>query len=147
MGTPGCRAGKTPLRIQIRQVCTPPNSVVRVQPQLDSEDEQSCWLGSILRHCRDELGLTRCVCQLWPAHPSSPSRSDFQHCRFHCRFHCSPHGVRSEYRLLQRNPQCWGRLVSPAWFSFPTGGTRGSGETSLCGEVLSWQEAVQSVLL
>ena len=33
------------LRIQIRQIFTPPCSMVRMQPQLGSTDEQSCWVG------------------------------------------------------------------------------------------------------
>uniref|UniRef100_F6V2F8 Homeobox-containing protein 1 n=2 Tax=Equus TaxID=9789 RepID=F6V2F8_HORSE len=37
-------------RIQIRQICTPPSSLVRMRPQIGSSDEQSCWLRLLLEH-------------------------------------------------------------------------------------------------
>lgn len=52
VGKLGSRANKTPLKIRIRQICSPPSS------QLGSADEQSCWLGLLLGHCSMSL-----VCQ------------------------------------------------------------------------------------
>lgn len=52
------------LRIRIRQICTPPSSLVRVSPQFGSANEQSHWLEFLLEYFRHELSLPRSKCWL-----------------------------------------------------------------------------------
>ena len=73
----GSRASKTcHLRIQVRQICTPPCSLVRLCPQLGSADEkkQNYYLGpaGVNSVCQDP-----CIDCFKPL-PSSPSQSDSQ---------------------------------------------------------------------
>ena len=60
IGNLGSKASKTPpLRIRIRQICTPWSPPVRVYPQVSSIGEQSCSLGKQLGICRYKLSLPR----------------------------------------------------------------------------------------
>lgn len=62
VGKAGSMTGKTPsLMIQIKQICTPPSSLVKAHWGLGSVDEQSCWLRLLLRHHRYEVSWPRCV--------------------------------------------------------------------------------------
>lgn len=62
MGKAGSRTSKTPsLMILIRQICTPPNSLVKVHQGLGSVDEQSCWLRLLLGHHRYKVSQPRYV--------------------------------------------------------------------------------------
>lgn len=47
-------------------------------PQLGSAHEQSCWLGLLLRHCRQEPSLPGPVCWCCKSLPLSLSQSDSQ---------------------------------------------------------------------
>ena len=76
MGKAGSRTGKTPsLMILIRQICTPPNSLVKVHQGLGSVDEQSCWLRFLLGPHRYSQPAKMCASCYKPV-PSSLSQPD-----------------------------------------------------------------------
>ena len=105
VGKQGYRADKIPrLRIQIRQICTLLSSLVRVHLQLHSADEQSCWLGLLLGHCRYELSLPRSVCWLLqtPPHFSVSVRFPVQ----------SPW-----YEIRVQAPVKWPTMLCGGWLS------------------------------
>lgn len=104
VGKLGFWASKTSCSgIQIRQTCTPPNSLVRACPQLSSAVEQSCWWGLLLEHQRSELSLYTEPC----SYELNPTEY---------RFPCNSLGAKSE----QGRPQskCT-RLTVPPGFPFP----------------------------
>lgn len=132
VGRLGFRARKIPhLRIQIRHICIPPRSLIRLHPHFDSADEQRCWLRLLLRHCRYELSLLGYECWLLqaPSHFLSHSQilSDWAH-----RLPYNSLSVRSEWGLPQSDPQYWGMVVCSGCSSLIRW-TRGLGETSLHG--------------
>ena len=130
----GLRTSKTlHLKILIRQIYTPPSSLVKVHPQLGSAGEQILWLGLLTKHHRCELNLVGFYKPL----PPSPSESDSQG--------LSPTDspaipvVQDQSRCSFKVTHNAGEgLFVPSWFSFPTGETRGSRETTLHGVALAW---------
>ena len=137
VGKPGSRASKLRLRLWIRQICTPSNSLVRVHPQLVAVNEQSCQLGLLLGHRRYEVGA-----KIWVLAVASPAPLP-GHRQIHkgwapqillqplwCRFRA---GVPTNAGSGWLFP-----FVPSPGFSFPTGRTEGSGETSPCGAALAW---------
>lgn len=100
----GSRASKTDSKIWTTKICILPSSLSRVCFWLGSADEQSYWLGLLLRHCKYELYWLRYVCWLLQSLPSSLSQSDFQSDCNTCSM------IPEQGLLLQRNPnseKCW----------------------------------------
>lgn len=79
VGKAGSMTGKTPsLMIQIKQICTPPSSLVKAHQGLGSVDEQSCWLRLLLGHHRYESQPAKMCAGCYKSLPSSLSQSDSQ---------------------------------------------------------------------
>lgn len=78
-GQTGSKVGRTPWpRIQIRQICTQPRSMLRVWSCFGSADDQSHWLGLLFGHCRYELSQRRSICWLLQDPPPSSLQADSQ---------------------------------------------------------------------
>lgn len=102
----GFRPGKIPrVRIQIKQVYTPPSSLVRASCQLGSAGDQNHWWCCYLSTadvnpvCRDPCA--RCCKSL----PAFSATARFPVAR-PCRLQGNPHSRRSSQGFPQSNPQC-----------------------------------------
>lgn len=144
-GKMGSRASNSPhLRIWIRQIFKQMCLLVRVCSQLHSTDEQ-IRLRLLLGYDRYELGLPTSMCWLLqtPSYFSIIIR--FLVIDFTESFAILMGWDQSrDSNKLTHNAGIG--LVSPHLrFPLPTGGTGSSGETSLCGTVLSWGKSMWSM--
>lgn len=100
MGNPGCRAGKTHLSIQIRQICILPSSWVKACPvlvlQISKATGWDYYLGTAGMNsvCRGPCAGCRKL------HPLL--------CH---RFPCNPHVARSGRGFCKTSHNAWGKLV------------------------------------
>lgn len=137
IGKPGSRAGKAPhLRTWIKQICTPPSSLGQSVPLTWSADEQNCLLGLLL----GTVGINS-VCQ-------DPGAGC---CKFLSHSPTSQIPSVWELQIPLQSPWCKIRVgvprnqptvlreagCTPPGFSFSSGGTGGSEETSLHGAMLA----------